>query len=70
MHIQKCFEGIDKVYFLHDLSIDRIISPEGEEVMLTNAIDPVGKWKIDIQGCLFTHMCTFICVSYCQKGRK
>ena len=28
-HLKKCFEGIDKVKFLSDLQIDRIISPEG-----------------------------------------
>ena len=42
-HLKKCFEGIDKVYFLEDLTIDRIISPEGEEIKLTTPINPVGE---------------------------
>lgn len=53
-HLKKCFEGIDKVKFLEDLSIDRIISPEGEEVMMTEAVNPVGKgvehWMLELEG--------------------
>ena len=41
-HLKKCFEGVDRVKFLEDLTIDRIISPEGEEVRLTVPINPVG----------------------------
>jgi dynein heavy chain len=53
-HLKKCFEGIDKVKFLGDLSIDRIISPENEEIMLTSKIDPVDKnvevWMLELEG--------------------
>jgi dynein heavy chain len=53
-HLKKCFEGIDKVKFGDDLRIDRIISPEGEEIMLTKIIDPVGKnvenWMLELEG--------------------
>lgn len=53
-HLKKCFEGIDKVKFLGDLSIDRIISPEGEEIMLVNKINPVEKnvehWMLELEG--------------------
>ena len=52
-HLKKCFEGIDKVKFLDDLKIDRMISPEGEEVMLIELIDPVGKgveqWMLELE---------------------
>lgn len=52
-HLKKCFEGIDKVKFLGDLSIDRIISPENEEVMLTSKINPVDKnvevWMLELE---------------------
>ena len=52
-HLKKCFEGIDKVKFLPDLKIDRIISPEGEEVMLSELIDPVEKnvehWMLELE---------------------
>eukprot|EP00606_Chrysophyceae_sp_TOSAG23-5_P000662 GSChrysophyteH2.ASY1.ANO1.84.1 assembled CDS len=45
--------GIDKVRFLKDLKIDRIISPEGEEVMLSEMIDPVEKnvehWMLELE---------------------
>ena len=43
-HLKKCFEGVDKVRFLDDLCIDRIMSPEGEEIMLSSPINPVGKY--------------------------
>ena len=53
-HLKKCFEGIDKVKFLDDLKIDRFISPEGEEVMTSDIIDPVGKnvehWMLELEG--------------------
>jgi dynein heavy chain len=53
-HLKKCFEGIDKVRFLDNLSIDRMISPEGEEVMLDARVDPVGKnvenWMLELEG--------------------
>jgi len=53
-HLKKCFEGIDKVKFLGDLSIDRIISPENEEIMLMTKIDPVDKnvevWMLELEG--------------------
>ena len=53
-HLKKCFEGIDKVKFLDNLSIDRMISPEGEEVMLSEIIDPVEKnvesWMLELEG--------------------
>ena len=52
-HLKKCFEGIDKVKFLEDLKIDRMISPEGEEVMLLELIDPVEKgveqWMLELE---------------------
>jgi dynein heavy chain len=52
-HLKKCFEGIDKVKFLPDLKIDRIISPESEEVMLKEVVDPVEKnvenWMLEIE---------------------
>lgn len=53
-HLKKCFEGIDKVKFLDkDLSIDRMISPEGEEVMFTEKVNPVGKnveeWMLELE---------------------
>jgi len=52
-HLKKCFEGIDKVKFLKDLKIDRMISPEGEEVMLSEVIDPVDKnvehWMLELE---------------------
>ena len=52
-HLKKCFEGIDKVKFLPDLKIDRIISPEQEEVMLSELIDPVEKnveaWMLELE---------------------
>ena len=52
-HLKKCFEGIDKVKFLGDLSIDRIISPENEEIMMTTKIDPVDKnvevWMLELE---------------------
>ena len=41
-HLKKCFEGIDRAKFLDDLSIDAIISPEGEEIILTHPVHPVG----------------------------
>ncbi|CAM9108221.1 unnamed protein product, partial [Ectocarpus fasciculatus] len=57
-HLKKCFEGIDKVKFLDDLKIDRIISPEGEEVMLIEVIDPVEKnvehWMLELEGLMRT----------------
>lgn len=53
-HLKKCFEGIDKVKFLADLTIDRMISPEGEEIMLTAKINPVEKnvecWMLELEG--------------------
>ena len=53
-HLKKCFEGIDKVKFLDDLRIDRFISPEGEEIMMTEIINPVGKnvehWMLELEG--------------------
>lgn len=53
-HLKKCFEGIDKVKFLGDLKIDRMISPEGEEIMLTEKLNPVGKnveaWMLELEG--------------------
>ena len=53
-HLKKCFEGIDKVKFLPDLQIDRIISPENEEVMLSDMINPVEKnvesWMLELEG--------------------
>lgn len=52
-HLKKCFEGIDKVKFLGDLTIDRIISPEGEEIMLSTKINPVEKnvehWMLELE---------------------
>ena len=55
-HLKKCFEGIDKVKFLPDLKIDRIISPEGEEIMLSEIIDPVDKnvevWMLELEGAM------------------
>ena len=52
-HLKKCFEGIDKVKFLPDLKIDRIISPEQEEVMLVDMVDPVEKnvehWMLELE---------------------
>ena len=52
-HLKKCFEAIDKVKFLGDLKIDRIISPEGEEVMLKEILDPVEKsveyWMLELE---------------------
>jgi dynein heavy chain len=52
-HLKKCFEGIDKVNFLSDLRIDKIISPEGEEVVLFDIINPVGKkvedWMLELE---------------------
>jgi dynein heavy chain, axonemal len=52
-HLKKCFEGIDKVKFLNDLTIDRIISPEGEEIMLSTKINPVEKnvehWMLELE---------------------
>jgi dynein heavy chain len=52
-HLKKCFEGIDKVKFLDDLKIDRLISPEGEEVMLIDIIDPVEQcvehWMLELE---------------------
>ena len=52
-HLKKCFEAIDKVKFLNDLKIDRIISPEGEEVMLKEILDPVDKnveaWMLELE---------------------
>jgi dynein heavy chain, axonemal len=52
-HLKKCFEGIDKVKFLPDLKIDRIISPEQEEVKLSEMIDPVEKnvedWMLELE---------------------
>jgi dynein heavy chain len=52
-HLKKCFEGIDKVKFLGDLSIDRIISPEGEEILLSTKINPVEKnvevWMLELE---------------------
>ena len=53
-HLKKCFEGIDKVKFLSDLTIDRMISPENEEMMLTEKIDPneknVEHWMLELEG--------------------
>ena len=49
-HLKKCFEGIDRVKFLDDLQIDRFISPEGEEVMMTEWINPVGKVSEERKG--------------------
>lgn len=53
-HLKKCFEGIDKVKFLDDLKIDRIISPEGEEIILNSLVDPVEKnvehWMLELEG--------------------
>eukprot|EP01041_Mallomonas_annulata_P000832 gene832-1621_t len=53
-HLKKCFEGIDKVNFLDEFIIDKMISPEGEEVTLTRKIDPVGKnvenWMLELEG--------------------
>lgn len=52
-HLKKCFEGIDKVKFLDNLQIDRFISPENEEVMVSSVIDPVGKnvehWMLELE---------------------
>jgi dynein heavy chain len=52
-HLKKCFEGIDKVKFMNDLKIDRIISPEGEEIILSEKIDPVEKnvevWMVELE---------------------
>jgi dynein heavy chain len=57
-HLKKCFEGIDKVKFLGDLSIDRIISPEGEEIMLSSKINPVDKnvehWMLELEAMMRT----------------
>ena len=57
-HLKKCFEGIDKVNFLDDLSIDRMISPEGEEVILLRKVNPVGKnvehWMLELEGMMRT----------------
>lgn len=53
-HLKKCFEAIDKVKFLPDLKIDRFISPEGEEVMVKEILDPVDKsvevWMLELEG--------------------
>ena len=55
-HLKKCFEAIDKVKFLEDLKIDRMISPEGEEVMLKEMIDPVEKnveyWMLELEAAM------------------
>lgn len=52
-HLKKCFEGIDKVQFLGDLTIDRLISPENEELMLTAKVDPneknVEHWMLELE---------------------
>lgn len=52
-HLKKCFEGIDKVNFLGDLQIDRMISPEGEEIMLSSKVNPVEKnvehWMLELE---------------------
>ena len=52
-HLKKCFEGIDKVKFLGDLQIDRMISPESEEIMLVKKINPVEKnvevWMLELE---------------------
>ena len=57
-HLKKCFEGIDKVKFLPDLKIDRIIS-EQEEVMLVDMVDPVEKnvehWMLELRGHAHLH---------------
>ena len=53
-HLKKCFEGIDKVHFEFDLKITSFISPESEEVQVTEVIDPVGKnvevWMLELEG--------------------
>jgi dynein heavy chain len=52
-HLKKCFEGIDKVNFMHDLLIDKMISPEGEEIVLSTPIDPnnkgVEQWMLELE---------------------
>ena len=52
-HLKKCFEGIDKVKFRQDLTIDRFISPESEEVMCLVPIDPKEKgvehWMLELE---------------------
>jgi dynein heavy chain len=57
-HLKKCFEGIDKVKFMDDLKIDRIISPEGEEIMLSTLIDPVEvgveHWMLELEALMRT----------------
>lgn len=57
-HLKKCFEGIDKVKFLPNLWIDRVLSPEGEELILTSAINPLGKnvenWMLELEAMMRT----------------
>ena len=60
-HLKKCFEAIDKVKFLPDLKIDRFISPEGEEVMVKEILDPVDKsvevWMLELEGMMRISVC-------------
>jgi dynein heavy chain len=56
-HLGKCFEGINKVRFENDLKISKIISAEGEEVVMDKMVDPesnankgnVEKWLLEIE---------------------
>jgi dynein heavy chain len=76
-HLKKCFEGIDKVKFLKDLKIDRMISPEGEEVMLVDLIDPVDKnvenWMLELEEAMrvcLIHVMEVCIVDYTKTPRS
>jgi dynein heavy chain len=53
-HLKKCFEGIDKVNFMPDLKIDKMVSPEDETVILSTIVNPVNKnvehWMLELEG--------------------
>jgi dynein heavy chain len=55
-HLKKCFEGIDKVNFMNDLRIDKMISPEDEEVKLSTIVNPVNKnvehWMLELEAAM------------------
>ena len=57
-HVKKCFEGMQSLQFEENMNISAMISPEKENVPLTNIVDPVAangaveKWLVQVEGAM------------------